>query len=175
MHTLLTKKPAGLTLIELLVVIAIVAILTAAALPSFTSTTQRFRALGEINAFVGDLQYARSEAIRQGVPVTICASTNGSSCSSANVWQTGWIVASTPAGGGALSILRIQRAWTSTDTFITNDNTTSVTYTHDGFTSGMADPQVTFTVNTTPVVASAAQCVILSSVGRQQKQATGAC
>lgn len=38
------------------------------------------------------LEYARDEAIHRKLPVTICASENGLSCSGNNQWAAGWIV-----------------------------------------------------------------------------------
>ena len=66
----------GITLVEVIVVVAIVAILSAVAAPSFVGMTQRFRIITVASGFVGDLRLARSEAVRQGSPVSICASTD---------------------------------------------------------------------------------------------------
>jgi len=40
---------------------------------------------------VAALAYARSEAVKRGRPVTVCASSNGSDCNSSQ-WEKGWIV-----------------------------------------------------------------------------------
>lgn len=75
-------RQAGFTLAELVIVIGIIAVLLAIANPSFVRIIKTNRVATEATQFVGDLQYARSEAIRQGGPVTLCPSTNGTSCTS---------------------------------------------------------------------------------------------
>jgi type IV fimbrial biogenesis protein FimT len=168
------RRQSGLTLIELLVVISIVAILSAIAIPSFVSTTQKYRLVSEMNSFYVDLQYARSEAIRRGVQVAICASTNGTSCSGSTSWNKGWIIGTDPADG-TMTIFRKQAAWPTSDAM--TPSVSSVLFTRDGFTAGLTTPTVTFKATTTPANTNAIQCVELNSVGRQQKLAylSGSC
>lgn len=170
--TYATRREGGLTLIELLVVISIVAILSAVALPSFVTTTQKYRMVSEMNSFYVDLQYARSEAIRRGVQVAMCVSTNGSSCSSTASWTAGWIIGTDPADG-AMTIFRKQAAWPTTDTMTLDYNVSSVLFTRDGFTAGLPNPTVTFQAGTKPVNTNAIQCVTINSAGRQQKLTYG--
>ncbi|MCY0856149.1 GspH/FimT family pseudopilin [Cupriavidus sp. D39] len=80
----------GLTLIELLVALSILAILAAAATPSFTSFLQRARLRTESSALVSDMELARSEAARRNTRVTICPTTDGSTCTSS--WSNRRIV-----------------------------------------------------------------------------------
>src|SRR5208282_3673594 len=116
----------GFTMLELVVVMSIVAILMAIAIPSYRNVTNGNRIAAEINGLLGDLQYARGEAVKEGQTVTVCVSSNGTSCSGAAVatWQNGWIVFSdanndhTVDGGDV--ILRVQNTFTSTDTFVAN-------------------------------------------------------
>jgi len=82
----------GFTLVELLVTIAVVAILAAIALPSFTSMIQRNGVNSAGNRLMADLGYARAEAATRGTYVSVCPSTNGTSCSGSAAWESGWIV-----------------------------------------------------------------------------------
>jgi type IV fimbrial biogenesis protein FimT len=166
-----------MTLLELLTVLAVIAVLLAIAVPSFVSLTQTNRVAGEVNALSGALQFARAEAIKEGVPVTICASSNGTSClgASTSAWNTGWIVFSDTNGNKAVDagdlILRKQIPWTSTDTF-TTANVGAVTYSRDGFAIGLAGA-VTWTLHTSPLNTSATRCVYLNIAGHQQVMTNG--
>jgi len=79
MHPM-TKRPAmprslrGFTVIQLMVALTIVATLTGLAIPSYRYITNSSRIAGEINNLLGDLQYARFQAIKQGQTITVCAS-----------------------------------------------------------------------------------------------------
>src|ERR1700731_4176085 len=105
------KVSAGFTLLELMVVITIVAILMALGVPSYRYVTNSNRMSGEVNALLGDLQFARSEAIKEGATVTVCPTSNPSAtppiCNAgSSEWDKGWIVTSptvTP------NVLRIQQ------------------------------------------------------------------
>jgi type IV fimbrial biogenesis protein FimT len=126
MHT--HRKPtAGFTLVELLVVIAIVAIMLALAVPSYKSVTVQDRMASEIGDFTTDVELARSAAVKQGMPVTICASANPAAAAPAcngTDWSTGWIVftdvASPPnqayAAASGDTLLRIHAALQGGDT-----------------------------------------------------------
>jgi type IV fimbrial biogenesis protein FimT len=86
----------GMTLVELVVVLAIAAIFLSYGVPSYQSVTAQDRMAGEINGLSGAIELTRSAAVKQGVPVTICASANPTanppSCSGSSSWATGWIV-----------------------------------------------------------------------------------
>jgi type IV fimbrial biogenesis protein FimT len=90
------EPAAGYTLVELAVVIAIIAIFLAYAIPSYKAVLVQNRIGTEINDINTDIELARSAAIKQGVPVVICPSTNvtnaAPSCSGASNWETGWII-----------------------------------------------------------------------------------
>ncbi|HXY97501.1 MAG TPA: GspH/FimT family pseudopilin [Steroidobacteraceae bacterium] len=116
------RGQTGFTLTEVLVVVTIVAILLGVGVPSYKYITNSYRLSAEMNSLVGDLMYARAEAIKEGQPVAVCVSSDGLTCSGAFSWQNGWIVFPDPNGAGAAdsppaSILHVQATFTSTDTF----------------------------------------------------------
>jgi type IV fimbrial biogenesis protein FimT len=84
----------GFTLVELMVTIAVMVVLAMIAVPSF----ENVRLSNRLGAYATDLvaasQLARSEAIKRNAQVTLCASSNGSSCASNGQWEAGWIVLS---------------------------------------------------------------------------------
>jgi type IV fimbrial biogenesis protein FimT len=74
-----------------MVTIAVIAVLLAIAVPSFNNATLGGKLSSYANNFVASLHLARSEAIKRNAAVTLCVSTNGTSCASGG-WEQGWIV-----------------------------------------------------------------------------------
>lgn len=108
----------GFSLIELMVTIFVASILVAVAVPSFTTTLQKYRlrtAAGNLQAAV---QYARTEAVLRATYVSLCASADSATCSGASTYETGWLVYVHPvattkatdaysATTGSMQILRV--------------------------------------------------------------------
>jgi len=169
------RQVRGFTLIELMVTLAIGTILLMIAAPQFTSAIQTQQSNAEMTNLMNDLQYARSEAIKEGQNVTICASSNGKSCSG-TTWNSGWIIFSnisnaSPAAfkAGTDVLLRVQTAFTTKDNLTSSPATNSVTYNRDGFGTNFANATgQMFTLHNTPVNNNATRCVWLDALGRQQ-------
>lgn len=111
------RRSRGVTLIEMMVTLAVAAILLAAAVPSFTSLIQNNRAATQVNEFVAAVHAARGEAIKRGMPVTLCASSNQQQCNAGSTWSSGWVVfedqavSGTPAAPGSASDERMIKVW----------------------------------------------------------------
>ncbi|MBL4712788.1 MAG: GspH/FimT family pseudopilin [Gammaproteobacteria bacterium] len=86
------KKHIGFTLIELIVTMAIVGILLVVGLPSLKTMVQGNQLVASSNDLLAALTVARSEAIKNNASVSICESSDGTSCASTGKWQNGWIV-----------------------------------------------------------------------------------
>ncbi|MDP2835102.1 MAG: GspH/FimT family pseudopilin [Pseudomonadota bacterium] len=93
-HTPANTLQRGLTLIELLVTMSIAVILLTIGVPSFVDMITSNTATSYANDLLGDINYARSEAITRGCRVVVCKGTAtavGSDCTIGN-WEDGWKV-----------------------------------------------------------------------------------
>lgn len=76
-----SKSSTGITLIQLLVTLAIISVLSSYSSSAFTNLIERERALRAMATFKSLLQYARSSAVYQHTPITVCAIDNSMKCS----------------------------------------------------------------------------------------------
>jgi len=158
----------GMTMVELLMVIVVVAILMTIGVPSYRYVTNSNRVASEVNSLLGDLQYARGEAIRTGSNVIVCISTNQTSCTGATgSWHTGWIVFADLNGNGAVDaneLLRAQKPFTSTDT-LTAGAFSAVTFTREGFATGVPAGQFV-TLHDATTTSAWTRCLSIGLVGQ---------
>jgi type IV fimbrial biogenesis protein FimT len=130
-------KQKAFTLIELMVTVSILAIVMALAIPSFKSSVANNRSVGAGSELVTALNFARTEAIRRGAYVSICASSDGAACLAADNWKKGWLVfvdaATSDAGAVVLptDTTKFLRHWKDipvTAVVSAVQNTTNITY-----------------------------------------------
>ena len=93
MKITLKRRSSGFTLIEALITISIASILASIAIPSFTKMIESNRITTSSNEFLSALMYARSEATKRSVSVSVCTSSNGESCNNGlDDYAQGWII-----------------------------------------------------------------------------------
>ncbi|KTC69286.1 type IV pre-pilin [Legionella birminghamensis] len=87
-------KEKGFTLTELIVTLCIAAIFISVAVPGYYSLIQNNKVVAMVNRLSASLNFARMEAIKRGVRVSVCSAGNASltACGSATQWAQGWIV-----------------------------------------------------------------------------------
>ena len=164
---------------------AIVAILMAVSVPSYRYITNANRIAAEINGLLGDMQFARAEALTEGQTVTVCVSSNSTSCDGAGVstWQNGWIVFSdvnnnhvVNTGSGDI-IYRVQAPFAnsgSTDTFVANPATGYVSFNREGFTtSNVANNGLLIALHAISANSASTRCLNVTYVGLMTVQTYG--
>jgi type IV fimbrial biogenesis protein FimT len=176
------RVQAGFTMTELLVTMGIAAMLMAIGVPSYRYVTYSNRVSTEINSLLGDMQYARSEAVKEGQAVSMCpASSNYSSCSTTSSWQSGWIVFSDINNNHTIAssanILRVRQQLSSNpqDTLVADNSMQFVTFNREGFATSFpatATGYVTFTLHSTPTKAEWTRCLQLFSTGMMNTERT---
>jgi type IV fimbrial biogenesis protein FimT len=169
-----STENSGFTLVELVVVCTIVGILLAVGVPSFKYVTTANRVSSEINGLLGDLQFARAEAIKQGLTVSVCASSDGATClTTGNAWQSGWLVFTDSGTQGIIDgtdqILRVQRSFTGTDTLLVDNSIKYVSFNRDGFMMNLT-LGATFTLHDASATAQYTRCLSATIVGAMSTQ-----
>lgn len=133
----------GFTLIELLVTLSTLTIMLSIAVPNFITFVRNSRLVGQANDLVTALNYARSEAIKRGVRVSVCSRLSDIACSGVGVsnWDAGWLVFINPNNNAVVdageTVLQVRQPLENGNTLRTA-NMQRVTYQNTGF-SGNAD------------------------------------
>lgn len=94
------RRNAGFTLIELMVTLAVLAIALALGAPAFAGLVQRARESNTYHLLTASLATARLAAVKNGVAVTACPSSDGYTCRNNEVWDRGWLIYTDPTRSG---------------------------------------------------------------------------
>lgn len=125
----------GFTLIELVVTLAILGIVLTIAIPNFQRMVVSNRMASQANDVITAMSLARSEAVKRAAQVTVCASSDGATCTGG--WAQGWVVRD--AGG---NVLRVFRALNGNSTLVSSAGG-SVVFTATGSTTLAANATLT--------------------------------
>ena len=100
------QRHSGFTIIELMIGILVLSVLLGIGIPTFTDTIRNSRTTAQANDVVAAVMYARSEATKRGLPVTVCAAdTARTACAGATTanWANGWLIF--VDGGGTAGVV----------------------------------------------------------------------
>ncbi|QOC22785.1 GspH/FimT family pseudopilin [Wenzhouxiangella sp. AB-CW3] len=153
----------GIGLIELMITVVVLVVLANFAVPNFMQFIQSNRVTAEANSLVSALNFARSEAVKRGEDVRLCASSDGLTCG--GDWADGWVVR---VGNDML------RQWDGLpDRFtIVSDDDDEIDFDAMGAVAGATAGNFSFSLHVQPANCSAGQTlrrtVDVSHVGRAQ-------
>jgi type IV fimbrial biogenesis protein FimT len=177
------RRPAhGFTLIELAIVLAIVAILLRVAAPGMSRTVAARALAAQSSEFMAALRFARSEALKRGSPVTVCASLPsgvplGCQGSHAADWRSGWIVFADRERRGVLHehdpLLRVQQPLLRTGGVAGTRG--SISFTAAGFSTDASSHYLFSPPAETAGDAPPAVMVCVSKQGRPRLASSGEC
>ena len=157
----MAKKQLGLTLIELMVTLAVAIILVAVGMPLFSGIVANNRAVAQTNSMVSALNLGRSEAVRRGTPVAVCASTTPLPTAS-----PAWFVFADDDDDGVVdsgeTLLRMWDALPANAT-VTATSTGSAWLTFDN--AGGAGSLHTLQLDQSDATGNAARCVTVTAPG----------
>lgn len=157
------RSQRGFTMIELMVTIAILAIIATLAAPSLGQMLRNTKVNTSSGDILSFLQQSRTEAIRLGKTVTVCGTSDGSTCLAVNQtnWSTG-LIARYPVSGTATLIQKL--AFSNAQLTVTAPAT--ITFNSFGASSAASQISVASTNANTAYV-----CVEV--IGRASKSKTG--
>ena len=110
----MAKRPGGFTLIEVMITVVIMLIALAVVIPSFRGVLQSNRISGQANEMMTAVQLARSEALKQGRPITVCASDTSVTAPECGAdWGQGWMAVVDGEAPGSTDVdeVEILRVW----------------------------------------------------------------
>jgi type IV fimbrial biogenesis protein FimT len=138
----------GATLVELMMVLAILGIIAGFSMPYLQDMVKNWRITSQTNDLLGDLQSARGQAAATSLTITVCASSNSSSCT--GTWSQGRLVFTDANADAAVStgdkILRVAPAINSTTTLVAANLATAgrLQFRPTGMASGATGSGATF-------------------------------
>ncbi|MCK5829678.1 MAG: GspH/FimT family pseudopilin [Methylococcales bacterium] len=120
----------GFTLLELMVTLAIAGIIMVIGIPSFNDTIKNTRLTSNINELVASLNYARSEAVKRNMLVSIKKS--------ATQWESGWNVFTDLNGDGNKGVgdIMLRTYGAVPSSFTLRGSANSLTYQASGMLNG---------------------------------------
>lgn len=161
-----------------MVTLAIAAVLATLAVPSFRAAILSSRVNSVADTVASDFRFARSEAVKRTRRVTVCASSDGSTCvGNGGLWRTGWIVFIPTAANGGFTvgdeIIRVQDAFASIDSIAAADGTSRPQFVFEPTGWARVATQ-TFIITPTGGDAASMRVVCISNLGRAGIRAKGA-
>lgn len=97
------RRNSGFTLVELLIAMAVAGVLLSVATPGFQSFMQNARQVTSYNKVASVLRFARSEAIKRSMAVSVCPRASNTTCGTD--WTEGMLVYDDGVANGTPGVL----------------------------------------------------------------------
>lgn len=123
------QKMFGFSLIELMITLSIFGILVAIVTPSFSRLVAGNTISSVRDNLISSLNFAKTEAIRLNTNVSVCPSSNGTSCLNSEDWSQGWIVYQDTGAGKTSTVGTVLRVV---------DDANGINVIHRGETTGLS-------------------------------------
>lgn len=170
------KSQSGFSLVELMIVVMIASVIGTIGVPAMTETVKNNRVRAQADRILATLNLTRSEAVKRNLPVSICRSSNGTSCT--GNWADGWIVftnadADNTVDAGVDQVIRVYEGLNAGYTLGGTLDGNSLTYFGDGSYAGGAGIINICSPDANP---SQGWALMLNTVGRPRaKQGATSC
>lgn len=170
MKKIIRSRMLGLTLIELLITLVVVAILLAIATPNFRTQIINNRTVAMGETLTNTLNFARTEALKRKARVTVCGSSNGTSCNTGN-WTLGMIVVADGAATDTAiapvvsEVLRVVEPFESGSSIAVSNSKTFVRYLPSGAIARIDNNPLTIQMHVAGCSGNTAQKLSISLSG----------
>ncbi len=167
------KRTDGFTLIELLVTLVMVAIIMAVGIPGLSSLMANNQATAHSNDLITAISFARSESVKRGTRVSICAKSaaeedNYTCGGKDDTWSNGWFAFLDPNGNAATGYTppasNLQRSWSAPSGNYATKGPVSISFNSSG--SIQANKDKTFTIKYSHCSGHQNRKIILKTTGR---------
>jgi len=100
------KRTDGFTLVEIIITLIVISIIAAIGIPGLSSLMANNQAIANTNNLVTALSFSRSESVKRGVQVSLCAKSaakpNNATCGGGSTdWSNGWFAFIDASGNAA--------------------------------------------------------------------------
>lgn len=139
----LRNREDGFNLLEAMIVVSIISILAVIGVPSFRDMSASRAVRSHVDDMAGAIRLARTEALKRGVPVTLCrtgdANAASPSCAAGTDWSSGWLMFVDRNPRGTVdandTLIKVQQSSTNTDGII-RTGTAAITFIPAGIAPG---------------------------------------
>ncbi|MDM4770839.1 GspH/FimT family pseudopilin [Solimonas sp. SE-A11] len=143
LSAVLRSRDRGFNLLEAMIVVSIVSILAVIGVPSFRDMSASRAVRSHVDDLAGAIRLARTEALKRGVPVTLCrtgdANAASPSCAAGTDWSSGWLMFVDRNPRGTVdandTLIQVQQASSNTDGII-RTGTATITFIPAGIAPG---------------------------------------